>query len=216
MGAATKYLHHPACPPAELKEWFNGRCQDERSEHGWDPYSGSLGTKLGEGLDILSKVFANDDDAYEYLGEQADKRGPALAAKVRVPSKATALKIERMDAEIKRIQTVTEAGAYRPKAIQAVYKAALERARWAKSKTKGCAACGSAIARTHICSVTCPVCGDGNFLITATDSKRIKAIGAKQTKGEEQIQALLRQQSSLVEADTSTDYRWCLAACCPE
>lgn len=216
MGAITKILSHKACEPDVLRGWFASRCEDERAEFGYDPYSGSLGTKLGQGLEIYRTVFPSDDAAEEMLTDRADKHGPAIAAKVRQPSKATLRKLATLDAKIQRIRETTEAGAYRPKAYEQVHRDALERARNAKAKTRGCRSCGSAIATAHIRHTACPVCAHPDFVLTSADRKRIDAAMTKQEKGEAQIKDLEKQKDSLVERDKSSDYHWLIAACCPE
>lgn len=216
MGTATKILTHKACDTAVLRGWFAGRCEDERAEFGYDPYSGSLGTKLAHGLEIWHTVYANGDEAEEALDERADKWGPALAAKVRRPSAATARKLATLDKKIQRIREATEAGAYRPKAYSQIHQDALARAKAAKSKTKGCSQCGSAITTSHIKHTCCPVCQNSKFVLTATDQKRINSALAKQEKGEAQIKEIEKQKVDLIKQDKSDAYHWLIVAACPE
>lgn len=216
MGTATKILKHTACEPNVLRTWFMSRCENERAEYGFDPYSGSLGTKLAHGLEIHRTVYATADEAEEALDDRADKYGPALAAKVREPSKAALKKLKTLDTRIARIREATEAGAYRPKAYEQTHRDALERVQKAKSKTKGCSQCGSAIATSYIKHTACPVCQNPKFVLTSTEQKRIESAAAKQAKGEAQIEKIELEKNTLIQQDKSDDYHWLIVAACPE
>lgn len=63
----------------EIKKWFKDACDDSRYEDGHS-YSGCIGMKRE--LEFQTdKIFKNYIDAYNYVCDNAEKWGPAIAVR---------------------------------------------------------------------------------------------------------------------------------------
>ena len=76
MGANFDYFVSKAKTEAALKKEFKSYCDDAAYEDGHS-YSGRL--NMCNGLEIHSKVFENEDKAYEYVDSTAQKWENAIA-----------------------------------------------------------------------------------------------------------------------------------------
>ncbi len=215
MGANFETATMKACSKQELKRKFDELVDRSRIEDGTDPYSGSFGTKT-DGLLIRDKTFPGDAEAEDFINEDIDKWGPAIAVKIKVPSAGTQKKIASLQAKINELHQQTGFGSFfRGQGEREVYSEAVKRAKTAKSKFKSCKACGSQVAREHIKDSACPVCHDSGFLLVQADLNRLNTIKAKKEKAGEKIKAYQEQIATLSEQDKSDDYHWFIGALCP-
>lgn len=65
--------------PDELRRKFSSHCSNEEYEHGHSDYNGTLSTTCG--LKIEQRDFPNRQEAEEYIANNTNKRGHALAVK---------------------------------------------------------------------------------------------------------------------------------------
>ena len=141
---------------------FHGEYQfEQRLEYGSDTYAGHLGI-LPDGLHIVDcKPYAFASDAQEYIEENHSKWHCALA----VPFKG---EIRDYDSASKKILT------QRKKAevdLASAERKILQQIKSTKSVSIGCKKCGSAITRSYLSEIICPVCK--NELLTATQSNQL-------------------------------------------
>lgn len=68
--------------PDELRRKFSSHCSNEEHEHGHSGYNGTLSTT--DGLKIEQRDFPNREEAEEYIADNTNKRGHALAVKYAV------------------------------------------------------------------------------------------------------------------------------------
>lgn len=195
MGASYVSRTYPDMPESELaKHIDNDRAQDAH-EDGCS-YSGSWGVKhgfdveyTGYGSNRAVKTFDSVRDADDYISDNNDKWGPLTAVKARIiemklPDGRLASTDYGTGASIpmgKATLALHEKHKEAHTALQAFGPAILARVKTAKSKTKGCSKCGSAIATKYIQSLQCPVCRH-DYLITDTDTKKLVALRAKADK----------------------------------
>jgi hypothetical protein len=144
--------------------------QDTVAEMGHDRGHGYSGTWVeASGLKITSQSFPTIDQASDYLQDKAEKWGPVMAVKARIPQEGKGFPQTKADHALveKKTSLTRELMGY-PAAI-------ITRSRQAKSKTVGCKHCSSQISRQHLRGTDCPVCRQ-NLLVTATDQKKIDSL----------------------------------------
>jgi Zn finger protein HypA/HybF involved in hydrogenase expression len=215
MGATFQEARVKACSEADLMKEWNEIFDLSRAENGYDNYSGEFATKR-EGLEITCKHFPDHDRAMDYLADAADKRKPALAVKVKVPTPSVTKKIESIKAKIGELAQVSGAAlSTTAVAEQNIYKASVERTQLANAKLKGCKTCGSQIAKEHIKSHRCPVCHDPDFVLVQADRNKLNTIKTMREKAKAKIADHENQILKLAAEDKSTDYYWLIGADCP-
>ena len=229
MGACSKTKTFPYCSVQELgRQFADLQAQDER-EFGTEPYSGSWATIHGLAID-RNRVFHSTAEANAYLSDTVEKREAlAVVLVLTKPSDTAHRRAEAMRAKAGRIererlypltgQTVSSSGyVSSPTWERAHADAILARVRSGKSRTKGCAACGSSIAVTYIRRLECPVCG-AEFLSTDTERQRRDRLNARIAEIEATVRTL-RADAKCIENEgrkPATDkdrfwYVWGVAA----
>lgn len=85
MGASSKFMSLNAdLSKEQVEKIFEERQEEDRDYYGNDPYNGSWTTFCG--IKFISKVFDTEDGAVDYILENAEKWGYALAVKVEEPN----------------------------------------------------------------------------------------------------------------------------------
>lgn len=64
---------------SELVQSYENLVEDQRYEHGNGGYSGTFATLCG--IKVLDRTFNSENEASEYIADNSEKRGPALAVK---------------------------------------------------------------------------------------------------------------------------------------
>ena len=199
MGAQFNSINFPAMSTTELKKKFADYQEDERIEYGSNPYSGTMANCRG--LDITGTEFKTECLADDWLSENAQKWGAALAVKV-----GNFLPIFPVS---KKDQTLVKNYNDTKESLENFEINVAKRAKLQKSAKKTCPHCGSSISLKHLEVPTnwkaagrmsdfdaaikfsgryyltsmrqvtdCPVCNH-NMLLTETDTKQKKALELK-------------------------------------
>ena len=163
MGAHTLIRVLPDMDATQLRAKVDELMAQDAWEDG-NSYSGSWGVKRR--LTIEFTVFESVEQAKEYVSEKSDTEDPLYAVRAMhyapksKPKKLLALEenLTRLGREINRFPNTL-----------------VQRVKSGKSKTKGCAHCGSSVAVVYIQHEHCPVCKK-EFLYTETDRKRLKRL----------------------------------------
>jgi len=188
-----------------LEAKIAARLERDRHENGTS-YSGGIGMKDCILLD--SKIFDDADAALEYLqATYDDKWGPGGAVRLRSPAR-----IDPPGKDETMLRKEIEAGAMSPPSRR-VAEEILARVRAGKSKTRGCAGCGSSIATSHIRSVHCPVCG-ADFVSTEADKAKLARLAAELERRQTRLRVLeaARQAASRKKYGETT--RWLVGGWC--
>lgn len=69
----------------DLGKWYRNAVESAQFEDGHDPYNGTISTTRG--ITISTQVFADEEEAEDYVYEHTEKWGPVLAVTVKTPSK---------------------------------------------------------------------------------------------------------------------------------
>lgn len=85
MGAQSVYMTVNSTDKEVIKKEFRARQAEDEYEYGHNPYNGTFSTLSG--IEISSRVFDNEDKAYEYVFENTNKWGNALAVTVKEENK---------------------------------------------------------------------------------------------------------------------------------
>lgn len=171
MGANMCFAAFNACPEKQLRDQFRSYQQSARFEHGHDTYGGHMG--LAQGLQILQRSFSDKTAAIDFIHEQSEKGGPALAVKIGAfdklyPHTSGEMQLEKTYTELKTLSDGWD-------------EHLLKQAKAAKSKVRGCAKCGSKIALKYLTTVSCPVCMNTKFLHTETEMKKYASLQKRLT-----------------------------------
>lgn len=185
--------------------------QQLRYEHGNDDYAGHLGNNSYRILN--ERIFDSHDEMVDYIQDHG-KTGVSIVAAYRVskqePESAKATRIKNRNVVLINIVDQLNTDHH------TLLKDLVQRAKAAKSKTRGCKACGSMIATQYINKIICPVCNSNAFIITATDQKKIDSIKAKTVKA----QAELSSNRATLEDDLksrikpTSEVGWFIAGWC--
>lgn len=196
----------------ELQERFNHLRSESLAMHGHERYSGEMGTK--DDIEAVARVgvFNSSDDAFQYLVDECDKNGPALAVKVASFNKTTSKQIEQVNTKITAIKKQPYMTG---EAILNIRDNAVNRARLAKSKMKTCSGCQSKIAQAHIKNYRCPVCDSDQFVMTATDNRKIAKAFDQQDEGELKVASLEERIKNIKALSDTKDWYWLIGASCP-
>lgn len=121
--------------PVKLKEWFEDTKEEMAREGGTDSYCGNW--NACDGLQIVNRAFANQDEADSYVERHAHKNGDVLALKVGDFTKVWPVTKAQKELQARLSKLEMEANEFD-------YRI-LERAQAQKSKKKTCAHCESSI-----------------------------------------------------------------------
>ena len=84
MGAEFCTMFSKSPDKIKVREEFADRVQEDAAEHGHrQGYCGSFGQAGGRGLVFRDEAFEEKADAWDWLDENCEKWGPALAVRVR-------------------------------------------------------------------------------------------------------------------------------------
>lgn len=210
MGSSFDTAILDPMPASKVKEAFANLCADRAFDRGHGGYSGTLAEKRRDGVVVRADVvLPSAHAASEWLSDKfEDKWGPAGA--VRFAADAPDPKPNKP-----LIAAQLRLGELR-KELDQLPRDMLARAKAVKSKTRGCAKCGSAIAVSHIGNRTaCPVCGDGEFLTTAADTQKRDRLKAKVAEVEALVQKLCAQaDAARVAAAKADECPWLVGGWC--
>jgi hypothetical protein len=200
MGATSRFETVPRCSEAELQKRFRNIVEEQQHEDGHDAYAGTFGS--GSGLAITNKTFASDNEAHNWIADNAEKWGNILAVKVGdfnagyFGTKAGKALLEKLEA------LVDESDVFDTNLVK--------RAKAGKSKFRSCPKCESKIAVKYLGGyggfssserhayfkvTACPVCGS-EFLRTPTDQKRYDSLQARLTKVKQEVAKRKKEETT--------------------
>jgi rubrerythrin len=196
---------------AQVQAAFRNLVDSARAEYGNRGYTGSFAEK-GE-VAILDLVFADADAASDYVREHADKRGCALAVRTLVLPRSDSAHARLARAPL---ETAREDRRQAETALQRLRAGAIARVKGLSAKTKGCQACGSAIAVAHLRSTHCPVCNAPDFLLTQGEkTRRDRLLAAIQEAGARAEAARIAARKPLERIPPGAQTAWIVGAWCP-
>lgn len=220
MGAAYVEHSYEKCSVEQLRKIVKRECEIAGYESGHQ-YSGDWGEKVDNYVEVHNKTFSSLHDANEYLLEKCDKWGPLIAVKVlkNAPLKSLDSLDEKLkDLEVQKINLKQQMSIGQSSIFPTIGNSILKRAKSAKSNFKGCTACGSKVAVSHLKSAYCPVCGDGEFLLTNTDKKKIESLNGKLSRLCQKIkETKAKKEEKMKSANTKKggeDFVWLVGAMC--
>lgn len=211
MGATfrVRTIH---CDVKDLPARVESITQQMFHDEGHEAYSGHWGMK-GSGIDIKHNLTFNGyEEAEEYIMNNNNKwdcvtavRYPCVIKK-KVSDKQK--QIDKLRAKFDDLNN--QLGDFNK--IGEHEKAIVTRVKKAKSKTKGCSKCGSSIAVNHLNDSTCPVCGNKQFIYTATDIKKHREMEEKRRKLYNDL-TLLKKNSKVTETEEA-GFAWLVGGWC--
>ena len=182
MGAIFLSHNFGCIEKDDLKVAISNLMEHLRYEEGNCYDAGHLGNNSYRIFD--ERVFNSDDELINYIEEHSGK-GASIVASYRLSKledeSPTTKRLKSKNLDL--IKTIDQCNSDH----QTYLKGLVQRAKTAKSKTRGCKACGSMIATQYITMVICPVCNNNDFIITVTDRKKLESIKAKKEKAENQL-----------------------------
>jgi len=190
-----------------LERWFADRVADDEREYGHQQgYSGHWNS-CGPLSIMRRKTFGSIEDADAWFDENLEKRGDVIAVLVDEPNetfeKAYPAKARTLLANLSAARN----------AVEMFPRALLLRIKAGKSKTRGCAKCGSAIAVAHIRGLICPVCNQGPFCVSETDRIKLERLRQKATDAQAALDDAHRDYSKNAK---SRNRFWYVGGLCPE
>lgn len=182
MGAIFLSHNFGSIEKDDLKGAISNLMEHLRYEKGNSYDAGHLGNNSYRIFD--ERVFNSPDELINYVEDHSGK-GASIVAPYRLSKlDDESPKTKRLKSRnLELIKTIDQCNSDH----HSYYKDLVQRAKTAKSKTRGCKACGSMIATQHITMVICPVCNNKDFIITATDRKKLESIKAKKDKAENEL-----------------------------
>jgi hypothetical protein len=199
MGASFNDYTFKASDEKTLRSSFQKLQDNLCLDHGSDSYAGHLG--IARGLQIVNKSFKTTNEAHEYVVEQAEKWGSALAVKVGDFSKAFPVTAT----EKKEVEKLNE--------LQQKYDGweseLISRVKQSKSALRGCKKCESKIAVKYVKEAFCPVCGDHHFIQTETDTKNYEALRIKLKAQKEKVTTLSKKYEEQNKKNVWYVGAWC-------
>lgn len=209
MGTTLVCRSFPQCPVDDLRE----RVQSSISLAGYEKgssYSGYWAEKIG--VHVSSREFTDPDEARTFIDQTSDKFSDQLCA-VKV-YKTDTKSLNKLVGEIQGLNKKLNQLRFDAPAV--VFRTALARVKQQKSALKRCHACGSRIAITHLSKAGCPVCGSKDFLLTATEKRKLEALRAKAETVEKKRVDLTERHKALSgqAAKRSNDWYWLVGGNC--
>lgn len=201
MGANFETVKFNSCTTAELEKKFNILQEDYCDQYGTDTYAGHIG--IATGLNIINKQFKDSKTAHEWLSDNTEKWGPALAVKVGDFSNV----FPKTDSDKKLAASFAELS----KTIGNWDTDIIKRVKAGKSLQRTCAKCASKITVSYIKSNACPVCADKGFLQTETDDKKLTALKLKYNDMQKKMDEA-KQKSN----EKNKDSYWLVGALCAD
>lgn len=201
MGSCSKAKRFQFCSEQELRRQFADLQRQDELEFGTQSYSGSWATIHGLAID-RNRTFHSVKEGNDYFLDAVDKREALAVVLVLTKPPATAqrnadaTRAKARKLELERLypltgQTVSASGYLSsPTWERALSDEVLARVHSGKSRTKGCSACGSSIAVTHIFRLQCPVCG-AEFLMTDSERRRRDRVKARIAEIEKTVKDLV-------------------------
>lgn len=169
MGANFDSVTFKPCSKEELKKQFES-CQNEMcEENGHDTYAGHIG--IAAGLTINSKTFKDENAAYDWVSENSQKWGNAIAVQVGDFSNV----FPKTESEKKLMQNFSQLGL----SLKNWDADILTRVKNGKSQQRTCQKCSSKVSVSYLKTNYCPVCGNNQFLKTDTDEKKLATLKTK-------------------------------------
>lgn len=175
---------------ATVREEFERMQADDAFSNGHE-YSG--GWNMATGIKFLDVSFADEDEAYEWLADRAQKWEEAIAVRL---SQTVTTKRTRDIRE--RLRAVEQDLSDLPQAIA-------RRIQRQKSKLRTCPDCESRIAVHMARTDQCPVCNSEAFAWTATDAKTKERLQQKTAR-------LRKQLREIGEGQANKDGEWYVGA----
>lgn len=164
----THEFHHTN--EKKINEELGRLREEDLHENGHDSYTGSWGQSWGK-VQFVGRHFDTADEAMTWLDCNTEKRGRVLGVTFSIPAEMTKRQKAKADRLHKKYREAEDKHNETVRKIRATF--------WdRKSKTIGCAECGSKLSRTHMakrCGTyahpQCPVCSA--TLLSKTDQDRI-------------------------------------------
>lgn len=175
-----------------LKQFKEKQSHDESYYGHQDGYAGGW-HQVDAPKDMLSKVFANIDEAYDWCSRNVEKRDS-----VAVSYKATP-KLKEDATEKKLKEKFRNLDKKQAELIDQLTKAVVARVK--KQQFSTCPHCKSRIATKFIKNSNCPLCFSS--LLSATDGKRIETALDNAKKAQEQLQ--MYRESRIAKVKTETE-----------
>lgn len=169
MGANFDSLTFKPCSKEELEKQFKTAQNEMCEEYGHDTYAGHIG--IASGLRISSRSFKTQNDAYEWVSENAEKWESAVAVQVGDFTNV----FPKTESEKKLAQTFSQL----EQSLKNWDKDIITRVKSGKSQQRACSKCASKVTVAYIKTNSCPVCGNVHFLQTDTDEKKLATLKAK-------------------------------------
>ena len=203
MGACFCDRRLDAMSDVELRRSVEGLVASARAEYGSDPYSGTWATNSGLTIE-RHRLFDLFEDAQNYVTEQAQKRGPIVAVRVK---------------DLPPFVEATEQG----KGLAAKAKEAYSSWRAHAGEVLGrhraegapfvCPHCGASIPIDRVRGIDCPVCHKAGALFTADEL----AEALRRKSAEEAARMALKAAAASWAAKQPVEpWFWYLGAWCAE
>ena len=205
MGTETKVLRFTSCDKNELRDLVNQEIDNIEQDSGTDGYNGTWGGLDDQGLDITDKTFTDHTEAYDWLSDNCQKRGPLACVKVfrkedGALSKSGTKKAKAMSDKIRN--AYDKSNELRDK-INDMLEGVVKRTKQSKSTLKTCRSCTSKIATKYIKGHHCPVCLSDFYLLTATDSKRLSSMRIKIGELLKLMETTKKERTAMLEKEIS-------------
>jgi len=206
VGAHSSYVTYKDSDREKVKKSFLADQKEAVYEDGAGPYSGTIATMRGGISQWYDKKFATEQEAVDFMLDQHEKWGPAVAVSYLLPQAPGDAQKKRIEEARTRIKDAEDHSSELNKKLRETFKART-------SKFLGCASCGSKlnheklVALTQYTRIICPLCQTS--LLSETDQNRL---AAAKLKVEERQKAL----AELQKPDTGTECGWVVggwAAC---
>lgn len=183
MGACFDSTTFKASDEKTLKESFSHHQECLRYDNGSDTYAGHMG--IAQGISITSKSFKTVSEAEDYVEQNAQKWGPAIAVKVGDFSKVFPVTTTEKKEVEKHKELKSKFDNWETDLIS--------RVKQSKSTQRGCKKCGSKISVKYVKTTACPVCGNHHFVETETDKKNYESLRTKLKAQQEKVSALSKK-----------------------
>ena len=199
MGAHDYIVTFHEADESKVRKLWEQKVEDDRFEHGADPYNGTSTTMRGQ-VKFYDRRCASKGDAQEFILGRHEKWGAPIACSFFLPAEMDKHATARADLCREKLDKVSV------KLIEANRKVRAEFAA-AKSKLVACKGCGSRMSREHLLKVLdrkpirCPLC-DGD-LLSETFRKKQALLTDNVKRAQDELNEALRPKPS-------TKIGWCV------